>query len=179
MLKVISFFAGPGSGKSTLAASLFAFMKRQRYSVELVTEYAKELTYEENWQALKNQLRVFNEQHCRQQRLIGKVEWAITDSPLPLSLVYGGKESYHLKDRVQSCWDMYENFAFLLERTRKPYVLEGRKESEAEARLLDNKIYDAAREFGATRWVDPDAPNVEELIVREVIAMQHTDRIGV
>ena len=43
---IINIFGGPGVGKSTVAADLFVIMKKEGYSVELVTEYAKELTYE-------------------------------------------------------------------------------------------------------------------------------------
>lgn len=82
MTKVINLFAGPGAGKSTTAAALFVLMKTEGYKVELVTEYAKELVYAEDWETLNWQPAVTKEQDARQRRLVGKVDWIITDSPL-------------------------------------------------------------------------------------------------
>ena len=39
---VVNLFAGPGTGKSTVAAQIFAHLKWQGFSCELVTEFAKE-----------------------------------------------------------------------------------------------------------------------------------------
>jgi hypothetical protein len=41
-LKVINLYSGLGSWKSTTAAGLFHLMKQDLYSVELVTEFAKD-----------------------------------------------------------------------------------------------------------------------------------------
>ena len=46
MTKVINLFGGPGAGKSTTAAGLFYEMKVRDIKCELVTEYAKDMTYE-------------------------------------------------------------------------------------------------------------------------------------
>lgn len=62
MLEVISLWAGPGAGKSTTVAALFNLMKRERYSVELVTEVAKDCTYEHSVR-LGDQLSVLAEQN--------------------------------------------------------------------------------------------------------------------
>lgn len=56
MMKVINLFGGPGSGKSTLAAGLFERMKIQGLSVELVTEYAKDMVWERRGNILDDQL---------------------------------------------------------------------------------------------------------------------------
>jgi len=80
-LKVISLWAGPGAGKSTTAAALFAHMKQLRHSVELVTEYAKDLTYEQHWKRLADQLVMLAEQNYRQAKCEGQAEYIVTDSP--------------------------------------------------------------------------------------------------
>ncbi|TYO65512.1 hypothetical protein FXV83_16395 [Bradyrhizobium hipponense] len=61
MALVINLIGGPGSGKSTTAAGLFFLMKLAGLKAELVVEYAKELSYDENWSTLKNQLHVLAE----------------------------------------------------------------------------------------------------------------------
>lgn len=86
--KIINLFAPPGHGKSTIAASLFAKFKIAGISCELVSEYAKDIVYDETHILLENQLHVFSEQFRRQYRLLNKVEYVITDSPLLLAVVY-------------------------------------------------------------------------------------------
>lgn len=73
MSLVINLIGGPGAGKSTTAAGLFFLMKCAGLKVELVTEFAKELSYDENWADLKKQLYVLAEQppeprDCREGR---------------------------------------------------------------------------------------------------------------
>jgi adenylate kinase family enzyme len=65
MMKVINLFGGPGSGKSTLAAGLFERMKIQGLSVELVTEYAKDMVWERRGNILDDQLYILAKQHRR------------------------------------------------------------------------------------------------------------------
>ena len=88
-MKVINLFGGPGSGKSTTAAGLFYFMKLQHLNVELVTEYAKDLLWSGRLQNLLDQQEyIFAKQNHKLHRLRGKVDFAITDSPILLSYAY-------------------------------------------------------------------------------------------
>jgi tRNA uridine 5-carbamoylmethylation protein Kti12 len=79
---IISMIGGPGTGKSTLAAEIFARLKRDHYDVELVTEYAKDLTWNEAQKVLQNQVYVFAKQQHRFWRLKNKVDIVVTDSPI-------------------------------------------------------------------------------------------------
>lgn len=170
-LKVISLFAGPGAGKSTTAAALFVRMKRERFDVELVTEYAKDLTYEKSFSKLSNQLHVLAEQNYRLARLVGQAEYAITDSPLPLSLAYcQPKDERWVKDMVEHLWwGEYSNLAFVLKRTSLPFQQLGRNQNFEEAKALDEKIYKLATElFGAEHTVDPDHPDAVDFMLRTV-----------
>lgn len=83
---VINLIGGPGAGKSTTAAGVFFLLKLLNVRCELVTEFAKELTYDENWSDLKRQLYVTAEQERRQRRLVDKVDFIVTDSPLLLGV---------------------------------------------------------------------------------------------
>lgn len=86
--KVINLFGNPGSGKSTIAAYLYSELKARGMEVELVTETAKDLVWDEDWKRLSNQMYVFSTQLHRVDRLIGKVEYVITDSPILLQIGY-------------------------------------------------------------------------------------------
>ena len=46
--KIINIFGNPGSGKSTIAAYLFTALKSRNIEVELVTETAKDLVWDED-----------------------------------------------------------------------------------------------------------------------------------
>lgn len=150
-LRVINLWAGPGAGKSTLAAGLFNLMKNRGYSVELVVEWAKDATYERRFDTLRNnQLYVFAKQDARLRRLIGQSVYAISDSPLPLSLLYrastGPFAEDWFKDAVLETWRSYENINVVVERV-KPYSTQGRSETAAEAQQIDFKTYDLVKKL--------------------------------
>jgi hypothetical protein len=140
-VRTLNLYGGPGTGKSTTRSLLFGLMKLGGHKVEDVPEFAKELTWTESWGTLSNQRFVFAEQEHRLRRLKGKVDWVITDSPLPLSIIYGRGEFddpvWH--DEVWRVFDGYDNVNIFLERV-KPYAAYGRSETEDEARVLDSRI---------------------------------------
>lgn len=140
-MRVINFFAGPGSGKSTSAAGLFFLMKTQGYNVELVTEYAKDVTWEQHMFILSDQVAITGEQNRRLNRLIGKVDYAITDSPLLLGLAYLPQKyvpSY--PTFVQELFNSYDNFLNIFVYRVKPFNQRGRNQNELEAIEKDNQI---------------------------------------
>lgn len=142
-MKVINIFGAPGTGKSTTATGLFNLMKLCGHSVEYVSEFAKDLTWEKNWQGLSHQPSVLAEQHRRLFRLEGQVEWAITDSPLPMQIAYQGERwtKAGLDELTWGLFEQYENFNVLLLRNKEiPYEAAGRNQSEAESMKLDNVI---------------------------------------
>lgn len=140
-LKVINLWAAAGAGKSTTAAGLFNMMKVLGLSVELVTEYAKDLTYAKDFGSLRNQLAILGEQDRRLRRLVGQVEWAITDSPLPLGIVYMTPEYRDWLTAATWCaFERYDNRNVFINRV-KPYVQSGRNQTEAEATALDKTVF--------------------------------------
>ncbi|GJE18772.1 hypothetical protein [Methylobacterium marchantiae] len=155
-LKVINIWAAPGVGKSTTAAGLYYHMKQLGCSVELVTEFAKDLTWERNMTGLQNQLAILGEQDHRLRRLEGKVEFAITDSPLPLGIAYLTPEydEMGLDDAILNAYGRYRNFDYLLARV-KPYRTEGRNQTQHEALVLDATVMDLFRE--TTDWDGSEA----------------------
>ena len=162
-MKVINLWGGPGCGKSTTATGLFSLMKMRGHRVELVTEYAKELTYDKNWEMLVKQEYIFPEQYQRQLRLKGQVDYAITDSPLPLNLIYARDELK--KDNKFNTWvvdgfNEFDNFNIMLMRV-KPYSHYGRKESSDKALDIDHECVHVLENMNSSyKWVrgDEDSP---------------------
>jgi hypothetical protein len=140
MLKVVNLFGAPGTGKSTLAAGLFNIMKTRGHNVELVTEYAKDLTWKKDFMTLQHQPSILAEQDYRLYRLRGQVEWAISDSPIPCQIAYMGEEwlKAGLDDLSWDLFERYTNFNVLVERGDFPYVGIGRNQTAEEASVLDN-----------------------------------------
>lgn len=138
---VVNFFGGPGCGKSTTAAWLFSELKQRRISCEYVTEFAKDLTWEENKNALACQEYVFGNQSYRMHIVKDKVDVLITDSPLPLSIVYnhGRLAENEFNKIVWQVFNMYDNLNIYLTRP-DVYEQTGRNESAEEAFMIDSEL---------------------------------------
>lgn len=148
MTTVINLMGAPGAGKSTLASELFSKMKYQGYDVELVSEYAKELVWEERNETMKNELYLFGKQHHRLFRLKDKVEFIVTDRPLILSLFYNqryGDNSDEFKNIVLHEINKFQNVNVFLKRTR-PYITKGRHQTEEESDEFAIQMYNLIQE---------------------------------
>lgn len=146
ILKVINMYAGPCSGKSSIAAGLFFKMKIAGFKVELVTEYAKDKVYEGHLGCLEDQIYIFAKQQRRLNRLIKEVDWAITDSPLLLSILYNKDLSKNFNDIVYEQYKRYDNYNFYINRV-KEYQSYGRTQTKEEAIELDNKMMSILYEY--------------------------------
>lgn len=140
---VTNLFGQPGAGKSTTAAGVFSQLKLYGIRAELVTEFAKDMTWEQNNVVLNDPAAVFGEQNRRMWRLRGKVDVVVTDSPLLLSCIYapdGYPPEFHMF--VEALTNQYyDNVNFMIQRV-KAYDPIGRNQNEAEAADLANKIED-------------------------------------
>lgn len=139
-MKVINILGGPGAGKSTTAAGLFFEMKKRQIEVELVTEYAKDMTWEKRHNVLSDQLYILAKQNRRLVRLQGQVEWVITDSPLLLGLVYKEPNYYKtFEDFTLEVFHSYDNHNFLIGRDFA-YQAAGRNQTAEQAVEVDDQI---------------------------------------
>lgn len=148
MTKVINLFGGPGCGKSTGAAYIFSLLKMKGMNVELVTEFAKDKTWEHNSKALTCQPYVFGKQSYRMDRCADEVDIIITDSPLFLSTMYNFDSNIEpeFTQTVIKKFNEFENYNFFLKRL-KEYNPKGRNQTEEEAKELDNKIKTSLNKF--------------------------------
>lgn len=135
---VLNLFGGPGSGKSTMAARVFSELKEKGYNAELVTEFAKDLTWEESHKVLDNQTYVFAKQYHRLWRLKGNVDIVVTDSPIIFSLIYGETSSLFRMFVVDE-FKKFDNINVFLKRVKK-YNPKGRTQTLEEAIKIDDRI---------------------------------------
>jgi deoxyadenosine/deoxycytidine kinase len=151
-MKIINIFGGPGIGKSTIAAGLFYKMKLAGMHVELVTEYAKDLVYQDRLENMLDQQEyIFAKQNYKLHILRDKVDWIVTDSPILLSYVY---PKINQEQKGTSYWpafdefkafvlatvNSYDNLNIMLSRNTKTYQQEGRVHSLTEASIIDTNI---------------------------------------
>ena len=144
---IINLIGGPGSGKSTCAAGIFYKLKQMGYNCELVTEYAKDKVWEESLKVLDNQFYVFGKQHQRMFRLNDKVDFIITDSPLPISIIYNKSDSLYFNDLVIEQYNKFHNFMFFIKRPEDTYQEEGRLQTRNEAEEIDKRIKDMMHKY--------------------------------
>lgn len=138
---VVNLTGAPGAGKSTGAAKIFSELKMLGINCELVGEFAKDKTWEHNITALNCQEYVFGKQSYRLARCRDEVDVIVTDSPLPLTIIYTKDEKIKepLTQLVMAIYDSYDNINFFINRT-KPYNPKGRNQTAEESDALSLKI---------------------------------------
>ena len=154
----INLFGGPGTGKSTLCAFLFAELKCIDINAEMALEYVKDLVYEESTKKIENQIYIFGKQHSRLNRLNGKVDVVITDSPLLNSIVYYGGDNPHFKELVLFESNKVQSLNFYIARSFK-YRQEGRFQNEDGAKKVDD-IYKKLLDDSSVPYLTID-PGIE------------------
>ena len=143
---IVNMLAGSGAGKSTNSARLFAMMKDLGIEVELVNEWIKDMVWEERKEVFKCQPYITSKQLYKIQRVCGKVDVIITDSPIILGALYGNNESETFKKFVIEKFNSFNNINIFLNRTKK-FNPNGRNERTIEeARSNDKKLINILNE---------------------------------
>lgn len=150
MTKVINIFGGPGVGKSRNAAALFVALKDKHIPCELVTEYAKQMTYENRSNILADQLYILAKQNRKLVPMRGVVDYVISDSPLPIGLMYMPEDYYKtFPALVHEVFGSYDNINVVIERNPEfPYQQYGRNQDEYQAKLKSAEIDELLRISG-------------------------------
>lgn len=88
---VINLWGGPGAGKTTTTSGLFHLLRHQSsWNVELITEFATDLCFEQARENLKDQMYLLGNQYHRLWRAQATgVECVITDAPIAMNKIYG------------------------------------------------------------------------------------------
>lgn len=142
----VNLYAGPGIGKSVTAARLYAELKLRGIHAELVNEYAKELVYLGILEQ-KRQEDILEEQIRRQGLLQGQALVVVTDSPVPMSLVYAKRLGYEgsamagLHKQLEEGTRGWLNLDVLLHRDlSKGFEYEGRMQNPEQSMVLHRQI---------------------------------------
>lgn len=142
---VVNLFAGPGAGKTTCAWEIASELKKAGLVVEYVSEVAKEYVWDGKTDlldgTLEHQQALYEEQNKRVQRLIGKVDAVVTDSPILLNLLYLKEHNEHFEQEVLHNFKRQKNFNLFVQRGQT-FEKEGRIHNLNESIKLDNELKD-------------------------------------
>ena len=174
-MKVINLFGGPGVGKSTVAADLFAMMKREGHDVELVNEYAKEVTWEGHFSYLDDEFYILAHQNRRLVRLKDKVDYVITDSPILLGLAYTPSNYYpqYFSKFIHEVWNSYTNINIVLKRDTEKYIEAGRNQKYEEA-LVKDRLMVTLLEGNGDKYMECSVDRLTKYEILEYI--KHGDK---
>lgn len=169
---VVNAFGGPGVGKTTCSWEIASELKKQGLCVEYVSEYAKELVWDDNLQMLdgtvEHQKILLDEQEKRIQRLIGKADVVVTDSPLLLNLTYCRDCPEDYKQEVLERFNSYNNFCFLVKRDPSlDFEDRGRIHNLEESIEKDKEIQSFLRENGIYHGIYSHAQS--KILVRNIM----------
>ena len=141
---IVNFFGGPCAGKSTLALGVASKLKQAGVNAEYIHEFAKELTWDSRFDAMKNQTWILGSQYEMLRRCVDQVDVIITDTSLLNSALYGQDLPFadKIADLAIAMFNSMNNITFLVNR-EKAYNTVGRSQTEEEAWAIDQGI----REF--------------------------------
>lgn len=139
---IINLFGGPGCGKSTLALGLGHELKRSGLEVAVITEEAKPYALRGEFIGAVEQLEIMYQQYRNESKYYNLCDFIITDSPLELQAYYhylrtGGFCYAEIVNGLRQSGPARLNYLLCRE---QDYDLEGRFQTEEEARQIDNEI---------------------------------------
>jgi hypothetical protein len=150
MSKIINLFGGPGIGKSSIAAGVTYKLKKNHITCDNPYEFPKMLAWDENHNAIRDQLYVLANQHRGIVKSYGKVDYIVLDSPILLSLTY---RNYYKTDEypatlygksfdkmVLDIFNQYDNINILLERGDGNHNEKERYQNLEQSKELDSVI---------------------------------------
>lgn len=184
MSKIINLFSGPGSGKSSIASGLMYELKKNHISCDNPYEFPKLLAWDENHNAIQDQLYVLANQHRGIVKSYNKVDYIILDSPILLSLVY--KNIYNgnnypsilyndiFEKMVIDLHNKYDNINIFLNRNIDEFNFnqKERYQNIEESTIIDNKIKELLN-INNIKYIEIDV-NDETLnkIIKDVLLLK-------
>ena len=152
-------------------ADVFAKLKWKGIDCELVTEFAKDLVWEERTETFKDELYIFAKQNHRLFRVNGKVDVIITDRPLILTVLYNnryGTKLRELNDLVVNEFNSYHNLNYFISRKKK-YNPNGRNQTEQESDEIATDIKTILNTYNIPYTKVDGVPSTADIIVNDIL----------
>lgn len=169
--KVINIIGGPGSDKSLFTAAIILYLNLHHKTVELIPDFAKSLVWQKDYEALKNQYFIAQQQFRMLSLLDGQVQYLVTEGSLPQLMYYNDHYADNICDvmktrlQIREWHKQFNNVNILIERSDKKYVQTGRFQSEEQAKEIDHGLRGLLRREGMECTVlKPDVAAINEFI---------------
>jgi hypothetical protein len=165
--KVINIIGGPGCDKSLFTSAIIMYLNLHNKSVELIPDFAKSLVWQKDYDALKNQYHIAQQQFKMIELLDGQVQFLVTECSLPQVLYYNAHHPDNICDiaktrlQILAWYKQHNNVNVLAERGEKKYVRTGRFQDENQAREIDRGLRELLRHEGLP--FTPLMPDVDRI----------------
>lgn len=173
MTIVVNFFAGSGAGKSTISTGVFSELKWLGINCEYVPEYCKAMVWEERPAVFNDQNYIFGKQHYNIQRLVGKLDVVVTDSPILLSAFYNQPVDETFNQHVLNQFNNFNNLNYFIDRV-KPFNPLGRFQSAEQAKEDDLLLMELLDKFNIEYKIIKGEKASVEIIANEIKNMVNT-----
>jgi hypothetical protein len=165
--KVINIIGGPGCDKSLFTAAIILYLSLHNKTVEQIPDFARSLVWQKDYEALKNQYNIAQQQFRMLELLDGQVQFLITECSLPQILYYNEHHPDNICDiqktrtQILAWYKQHNNVNVMIERGEKKYIHTGRFQDEEQAREVDRGMRGILRREGIA--VTPLKPDVETI----------------
>lgn len=153
--RVINIIGGPGSDKSLFTGAILLYLHLHHKTVELIPDYAKSLVWQKDFDALRNQYRIAQQQFQMLSLLDGQVQYLVTESSLPQVLYYNEFYPENICDvgktrkQIIEWYRQFNNVNILVERdSERKYIHTGRFQDEEQAKEVDRGMRSLLRREG-------------------------------
>lgn len=145
--KVINIIGGPGSHKSLYSSAIVLNLHLRHKTVETIPDYAKSLVWQKDFEALRNQYLIAQQQYRMLSVLEGQVQYLVTECSLAQLLYYNETYPDNICDiaktrkQILAWYKEFDNInVFVLRDSERPYVRSGRLQDEEQARKVDTEL---------------------------------------
>ncbi|MEQ1658929.1 MAG: hypothetical protein ABL896_09150 [Hylemonella sp.] len=165
--KVINIIGGPGCEKSLFTAAIILYLHLHHKTVELIPDYAKTLVWQKDYEALRNQYRIAQQQYHMLELLDGQVQFLVTEASLPQVLYYNEFYPDNICDtgktrkQILDWYKQHNNVNIMVERGERKYNHTGRFQDEEQAREVDRGMRALLRREGIA--FTPLKPDLEAI----------------
>lgn len=153
--KVINIIGGPGSEKSLFTSAIILYLHLHHKTVELIPDYAKSLVWRKDFEALRNQYQIAQQQFQMLELLDGQVQYMVTESSLPQILYYNEFYPDNICDvaktrkQILEWYKQHNNINVMVERgVERKYIHTGRFQDEEQAKEVDRGMRALLRREG-------------------------------
>ena len=144
--RIINIIGGPGCGKSLFTAAIVLYLTLHHKKVELIPDFAKALVWQKDYEALKNQYRIAQQQYNMMALMDGQVQYLINECSLPQLMFYNEHYADNIcnvdktREHMLAWYKQFNNVNILIDRADQPHVHTGRFQSEEQAREVDRGL---------------------------------------